>query len=60
MITDDGRGFDARSLKRNVGLYSMVERARLVNGIVTTDSSVGRGTTVRAIVPRTTADQPDA
>ncbi|HEY0304441.1 MAG TPA: MASE1 domain-containing protein [Longimicrobiales bacterium] len=50
-IADDGRGFDPRIVQRHVGLFSAKERARLVNGTVTIESAVGKGTVVRAVVP---------
>lgn len=54
-IEDDGRGFDlaeAERRRRGMGLLTMRERAGLVGGTVTIDSAVGRGTRVRAAVPR--------
>ena len=50
-ITDDGTGFDPRVVQRHVGLFSAKERARLVNGTVSIESAVGKGTVVRAVVP---------
>ena len=53
-ITDDGRGFDSAALNRHgLGLISMQERMRLVNGSLSIRSDPGRGTTVEARV-RTT------
>ena len=57
-IEDDGRGFDladAERRRRGMGLLTMRERAGLVGGTVTIDSAVGRGTRVRAAVPRSPA-----
>jgi signal transduction histidine kinase len=56
-VIDDGRGFDAQSALRGhgLGLVSMRERLRLVNGDVFVDSEPGAGTTVRASAPMRTA-----
>jgi len=55
-VTDDGRGFDTRAAQggQSLGLISMQERLRLVNGEVTVDSTPGMGTTVRASAPSRT------
>jgi signal transduction histidine kinase len=52
-VADDGRGFDAPAAMRGhgLGLVSMQERLRLVNGEVIIDSAPGTGTTVRAVAP---------
>jgi signal transduction histidine kinase/ABC-type uncharacterized transport system substrate-binding protein len=52
-VIDDGRGFDAPSALtgHGLGLISMQERLRLVNGEVSIDSEPGAGTTVRATAP---------
>jgi signal transduction histidine kinase len=52
-VRDDGRGFDAGYAQRGpgLGLISMRERLKLVNGEVVIDSQPGRGTAVRARVP---------
>ena len=59
-VTDDGRGFDTRAAQggQSLGLISMQERLRLVNGEVTVDSTPGMGTTVRARAPSRTT-QPE-
>ena len=54
-VTDDGIGFDkarARS-SEHIGLSSMRERVRLMDGKLIIQSEPGAGTTVRAVVPLT-------
>ena len=52
-VVDDGRGFDVATAMATsgLGLVSMQERLRLVNGEAVIESSPGAGTTVRASVP---------
>jgi signal transduction histidine kinase len=52
-ITDDGAGFDVADARRHegLGLISMEERARLINGRLTIHSEPQRGTTVAVRVP---------
>ncbi|HEY4362057.1 MAG TPA: PAS domain S-box protein [Bryobacteraceae bacterium] len=52
-ISDEGRGFEAaRSVPRaGLGLVSMKERARLVNGTLHIDSAPGKGTRLRVSIP---------
>lgn len=52
-VSDLGVGFDAETAKigRGLGLTSMKERLRLVNGELTIESRPNRGTTVHARVP---------
>lgn len=58
-IEDNGKGFnlgevDAFYEKRgSLGLVNMRERAELVNGILTIDSSLGQGTRIRLVFPFT-------
>jgi signal transduction histidine kinase len=49
-VRDDGGGFDASASSSGFGLLGMRERAELLGGELTIDSSPGRGTTVRAIL----------
>ena len=57
IIEDDGTGFDVSATlddpeaPRSLGLYSMRERASVVDGLVTIDSGAGQGTTVAVRVP---------
>ena len=54
-VKDNGKGFTAERGKRlphqGLGLISMQERLRLVNGIFTVQSRPGQGTTICAWVP---------
>jgi signal transduction histidine kinase len=53
-VADDGQGFDpeARAISaRRLGLVSMRERAAQLGGHLRIDSTLGKGTTVRAEVP---------
>jgi len=57
-ITDSGRGFDERRATETgngLGLASMRERLRLINGEFTIRSQPGQGTTITARVPIVTA-----
>jgi signal transduction histidine kinase len=51
-VTDSGIGFDWQDAinRRGIGVISMRERLRLVNGELSIQSEAGRGTTVRAHV----------
>jgi PAS domain S-box-containing protein len=52
-IKDSGAGFDRKAAKesRGLGLISMEERLKLVNGTLSIDSQPKRGTTIHARVP---------
>ena len=52
-VKDSGAGFDREAAKesRGLGLISMGERLRLVNGTLSIESQPKRGTTVHARVP---------
>ena len=58
-VQDDGVGFDKNSVESSyetrgsLGLRNMSERAEMVNGIFRLDSAVGKGTTVRVLIPLT-------
>jgi signal transduction histidine kinase len=56
-VKDSGKGFDREAAKTNqgLGLISMEERLKLVNGTLSIDSQPGRGTTIEARVPVSTA-----
>ena len=53
IVIDSGRGFDvdAAMKGRGIGLVSMRERVRLVNGTMTIDSKPMRGTTIHVRIP---------
>jgi PAS domain S-box-containing protein len=53
VIEDDGKGFDVDDLvsDKQLGLVGMRERAHLVGGSMTIESSPGRGTTICISVP---------
>jgi PAS domain S-box-containing protein len=50
-IQDDGIGFTAGSSRRSLGIVSMKERVRLVEGEFSIHSQPGQGTTIGVIVP---------
>lgn len=52
-ITDDGNGFVVGAARANgsLGLISMQERVRLVQGAITVESKPGEGTRVEVRVP---------
>ena len=56
-VRDDGKGFDLESAKAGpgLGLLSMEERIRIVNGELSIDSQPGRGTTIHARVKFTSS-----
>ena len=52
-IRDSGVGFDVEAAKANrgLGLISMQERLKLLNGTLSIESQLQHGTTIRASVP---------
>jgi signal transduction histidine kinase len=60
-VVDDGRGFETDAVRKGpgLGLISMRERLKLVNGTVTIESTVGSGTVVLARVPLQAPAAPD-
>jgi signal transduction histidine kinase len=58
-IQDDGIGFDKATVEStteqrgNLGLKNMSERTDMVNGLFQLSSAVGKGTTIRVIIPIT-------
>ena len=59
-VSDSGIGFDWQDAmnRRGLGLISMRERLRLVNGELSIQSEPGRGTTILARVPDRPQDHP--
>ena len=53
VVTDNGCGFDpdVQRSQQSLGLVSMVERIRSVNGTFTVDSNIGSGTEIIARIP---------
>ncbi len=51
IVEDNGRGFDAKSSPRGLGLIVMQERAALVGGSIDIESAPGAGTTIRVRIP---------
>ena len=61
-VADDGKGFDREEIRRRgagLGLVSMEERARLVNGELVVASAPGHGTTIRVRIPPADAARTD-
>jgi PAS domain S-box-containing protein len=50
-VRDDGRGFDPEEVREGIGLASMRERAKLVQGACDVISAPGAGTVIRVAVP---------
>jgi signal transduction histidine kinase len=54
-VVDDGRGFDPEETlaraARSLGLFGMHERAGYVQGELSLESGLGRGTRVRVVIP---------
>ena len=59
IVSDSGKGFDIEEAKQNggLGLTSMKERVRLLNGNIEIRSKLTGGTTIHVRVP---LSQPDA
>jgi signal transduction histidine kinase len=52
-IADDGQGFDVEAAQGGRGLRHLKERARRLGGVLSIESSVGQGCTVRLTLPVT-------
>jgi signal transduction histidine kinase len=50
-VIDDGRGFDLGTAPRGAGLTNMEDRLDALEGTLYVDSTLGRGTNLRAAVP---------
>lgn len=53
IVSDEGKGFDIRSIPKGNGLENIQTRAAGVGGKLTIDSIPGRGTTVKLTMPLT-------
>jgi signal transduction histidine kinase len=53
VVSDSGRGFDSETAMQSpgLGLMSMRERVRLVNGTIAVESTLGGGTTIHVRAP---------
>jgi PAS domain S-box-containing protein len=53
LVQDKGIGFDSKEVKRKagIGLSSMRERVRLVNGTMAIESKPGKGTEIQVFIP---------
>ena len=51
-ISDNGKGFDTDKRKNTLGLVGLRERAISLNGTLNIDSMIGKGTTIRVIIPK--------
>jgi two-component system CheB/CheR fusion protein len=56
-VRDFGDGFDSEGSPQGLGLVSMAERARLVQGVFSVTSELGKGTTIAVRVPVLTKSQ---
>jgi signal transduction histidine kinase len=50
-IQDNGQGFDLETVRKGLGLSTMRERAQLSGGTFEIESTMGKGTTIRASWP---------
>ena len=57
-ISDKGKGFDTNLLKvekdddsGGFGIFSMKERIELLNGTLDVNSKIGKGTTIKVLLP---------
>ena len=49
-ITDNGIGFDPHNIRSGSGLQGIIERSQLINGQLTIDTGVGKGTVIQLII----------
>jgi signal transduction histidine kinase len=50
-ITDNGVGFDSEKIKEGIGLLNMQQRIQSLNGTLSIDSKVNKGTTIYIRIP---------
>lgn len=51
-IRDDGKGFDAKKIRKGIGLANIKNRAELFGGKMEIISASGKGCTVKVMVPQ--------
>ena len=51
VIADNGRGFDGNTIRRGNGLANLQERLKALNGQCNIESQIGKGTTVKFVIP---------
>ena len=49
-VIDNGIGFDPHNVKSGSGLQGIIERSHLINGQLTIDTDLGRGTVIQLII----------
>lgn len=54
-IVDDGKGFDISAKRAGIGLANMQSRAELLNGYLSIESAIGKGSTLKVDLPLETA-----
>lgn len=52
-VSDDGIGFDPNQQRKGIGIYNIISRADLYNGVAQIDSAPGSGCTITIIFPIT-------
>ena len=60
IIRDFGKGFDVETARQSkgLGLVSMEERVKLMNGVIAIDSKPSGGTSIRVRIPISSAQNP--
>ncbi len=53
-ISDDGRGFDTRKMKKGIGHRNIKSRVDKINGTWTIESTIGKGSDITVILPYNT------
>ena len=56
-VVDYGVGFDIQAGRRGLGLISMEERARMMEGVLNVESQLGNGTRITVDVPLPPSNQ---
>ena len=50
LVEDDGKGFDMDTIKSGNGMRNINNRAKKINGVIETRSSINEGTSVTLII----------